>query len=123
MPRSSHLLTVGALVLVAACAGALSDDRPGYEGATGPLRPVETQLRGKVIDIVTLQPVAGVSVRIDTLTSLSTADGTYTLQRLTMLAATLEATKVGYDTARSFIPLAGGDRSFDVRIRASVTPP
>ena len=95
----------------------------GYDGpTTPPTRPVETQLRGTVIDAATLVPLAGATVSVGTTRWVTGADGSYTLQHLTMLAADLETTRAGYDTARTLLALTGGDQSFTVRLRASSPP-
>jgi hypothetical protein len=127
MRRPSHIgrcVAAGTLLLVA-CGDPLIGHKntdPGYQGPTGPIRPVETQLRGRTLDFATQQPIAGVRVAIDTSSVLSGADGSYVLQHLRMSAANLEATKDGYEATSVLIPLDGGDKQFDVRLRA-VAPP
>lgn len=91
----------------------------GYAGPTAPTRATETQLRGTVIDAATSAPIAGATVAIGTTSWVTGADGTYTLQHLTALAADLETVRAGYDTARTFLALNGGDQLFNVRMRAS----
>lgn len=97
-------------------------DPDGYAGPTAPPRVAETQLRGTVIDAGTSAPIAGATVAIGSTSWVTGADGSYTLQHLTALAANLETVKAGYDTARTFLALNGGDQVFTVRMRAVPAP-
>jgi hypothetical protein len=109
-----------ALLAGAGCYAFENDHGDGYQGPTAPARVTETQLRGTVIDATTSAPIPGATVAIGATSWVTGADGSYTLQRLTALAATLETVKVGYDTARTYLALNGGDQVFTVRLRTSV---
>ena len=122
-------LTVPPLVLVVAALGcdpdlfARTKAEAETEWPTGPVRPTETNLRGTVIDAVTLAPLPG--AKVDAGVASSTADslGNYNLQRLTMAAVDLVTTRSGYDTLKTLLPLEGGDKTFTLRLRKSAPPP
>lgn len=90
---------------------------------TGPARPSETNLRGIVIDAVTLAPLPGAKVDAGVASSIADSLGTYNLQRLTMAAVDLVTTRTGYDTLKTLLPLEGGDKTFTLRLRKSAPPP
>lgn len=125
-PKAARNLASGglALVLCAAlgCYSFVDGTGDGYTGPTAPPRATETQLRGTVIDAATAAPIAGATVAIGATSWVTGADGTYTLQRLTAQAANLETIKAGYDTARTYLALNGGDQVFTVRMRAIPAP-
>ncbi len=117
------IVACGLSLLALACVGPEDGRLPGVvDTPTGPSRQLETNLRGQVLDMATLLPVAGATVRIDTVSWVSSEDGWYNLQRLTLTAATLVATRAGYESTSVYIPLDGGDRVFNLRLRASPTP-
>ncbi|MEK0431407.1 MAG: hypothetical protein RL139_1211 [Gemmatimonadota bacterium] len=112
--------------LLAACGAEHGMDQSTNPAATwpaGPYRPAETNLRGTVIDQATSAPVGGARVEAGTVVWVTDSTGAYTLQRLTMLAVEVVTSRAGYDTARTLLPLEGGDKVFTVRLRASTTPP
>lgn len=118
-------LSLCALPLVG-CGGADGTDQSTNPAATwpaGPYRPAETNLRGTVIDQATLAPIGGAKVEAGTVSWVTDSTGAYTLQRLTMLAIEVVTSRAGYDTARTLLPLEGGDKVFTVRMRANPTPP
>ncbi|MFM8909906.1 MAG: hypothetical protein ACKOH8_04930, partial [Gemmatimonadota bacterium] len=102
---------------------ARTKDEADTEWPTGPVRPTETNLRGTVIDAVTLVPLPGAKVDAGVAASVADSLGTYNLQRLTMAAVDLVTTRNGYDTLKTLLPLEGGDKSFTIRLRASTPPP
>ncbi|MEY4608015.1 MAG: hypothetical protein RL625_232 [Gemmatimonadota bacterium] len=87
------------------------------------MRPSETNLRGTVIDAVTLAPLPGSRVDAGVAVSIADSLGAYNLQRLTMAAVDLITTRAGYDTLKTLLPLEGGDKSFTIRLRRSAPPP
>ena len=111
---------------LAACGAEHGMDQSTNPWATwpaGPYRPAETNLRGTVIDHATSAPVGGARVEAGAVVWVTDSTGAYTLQRLTMLAVEVVTSRAGYDTARTLLPLEGGDKVFTVRLRASATPP
>jgi hypothetical protein len=117
------LVASGALLFALACVGPDEGALPGIDQPLGPSLPPDTHLRGQVLDAVTLVPVAGAKVEIRGTTWISAEDGTYTLQNLQSGAAYLITTKAGYDSSQVYIPLDGGDRVFNPRIRVSAPIP
>lgn len=115
-------LIAATLLLLGACIGPQGSHRPGYDGPTGPTRQAETHLRGTVIDQGTGAAIAGAVVETDEKRTTSAADGTYQIGGLTMLATTVITSHVGYDTARTLLPLEGGDKLWIVRLRPTVPP-
>jgi Carboxypeptidase regulatory-like domain len=118
LPRVPALL----LLLASACIGPQGGHREGYvdQGPptlTGPRERITTQVRGVVLDATTNVPIAGASVTIDGKSTVSGVDGAFTISDLLLQAATIETAKVGYDTARTLIPLAGGEYAFNPRLR------
>ena len=87
---------------------------------TAPKAPLETHLRGRVQDIATALPIGGARVSVDAVSDTSHDDGSYNLQRLRVGASELMTVRAGYDTARTLLPLLGGDQEFTVRLRAVV---
>ena len=79
--------------------------------------PHIAHLRGRVVDFTTGQPIAGAKVDIGAASTISGPDGSYALGDLRIEAGDLETTKVGYDTARTLIPLTGGEYAFNPRLR------
>lgn len=121
-------LAVLALVAMGACIGPQAGHRDGYkdEGpptVVGPRDRVTTHVRGFVIDAVTNQPVAGATVSIESTSAVSGVDGSFTLSNLLLLAGTIQTVKAGYDTARTLIPLNGGEYAFNPRLTPSVVAP
>ncbi len=128
-PTSRLTLLCAATALVAmACIGPTAGHREGYKETgpptlTGPRDRVTTHVRGFVIDALTSQPIAGATVRIDSTVATSGADGSYSLSNLLLLAGTIQTTKAGYDTARTLIPLNGGEYAFNPRLTPSLGAP
>jgi hypothetical protein len=87
---------------------------------TAPKAPLETHLRGRVQDIATALPIGGARVSVDAVSDTSHDDGSYNLQRLRVGASELMTVRAGYDTARTLLPLLGGDQEFIVRLRKAV---
>ena len=87
---------------------------------TAPKAPLETHLRGRVQDIATALPLGGARVSVDAVSDTSHDDGSYNLQRLRVGASELMTVRAGYDTARTLLPLLGGDQEFIVRLRKAV---
>lgn len=102
---------------------ARTKDEADTEWPTGPARPSETNLRGTVIDAVTLAPLPGAKVDAGVAASIADSLGGYNLQKLTMAAVELMTTRTGYDTLKTLLPLEGGDKTFTIRLRASAPPP
>lgn len=110
-------------LMFGACIGPQGSHRPGYEGPTGPSRQATTNLRGLVIDRGTGAAIAGALVEADGSRSVSAVDGSYNLPGLTLLAVNLVTSSAGYDTARTLLPLDGGDRLWVIRMRSTPTVP
>lgn len=124
-PSSGRIWALVLLSLASACTGGdLGISQDGPPVPTVPRSALITSVRGVVIDATTGAPVAGASVSIDVKTTVSGIDGTFAIYDLLQQAATIETIKVGYDTARTFIPLSGGEYLFSPRLRPSapVTP-
>lgn len=128
LTRLPSIAVTSLAVLAGACIGPQAGHRDGYvdQGpptVTGPRDRATTHVRGFVIDAATNQPIAGATVTIEGTSAVSGTDGSYTLSNLMLLAATIQTTKVGYDTARTLIPLSGGEYAFNPRLVASVIAP
>lgn len=82
--------------------------------------PLKTHLRGTVTDFATGALIAGATVTGAGETTTSIADGSYNLQNLRVGATDLVTYRAGYDTARTILPLNGGDQVFNVRMKATV---
>jgi len=87
---------------------------------TAPKAPLETHLRGRVQDQATALPIGGARVTVDAVSDTSRDDGSYNLQRLRVGASEIMTVRAGYDTARTLLPLMGGDQEFIVRMRKTV---
>ena len=119
--RPLRLLPLTVAAALVGCGDAATDQgvNPASTWPAGPYRPAETNLRGTVIDQTTLAPVGGARVEAGPVVWVTDSTGAYTLQRLTMLAVEVVTSRVGYDTARTLLPLEGGDKVFTVRLRPS----
>ena len=82
-----------------------------------PSAPLVTQLHGVVIDVTTDAPVPAARIEAGDVVVTSEAGGEYAIGNLRQDAIMLIATKAGYDTTFSFIPLEGGDKEFVLRMR------
>ena len=119
--RPLRLLPLAVAAALVGCGDAATDEavNPASTWPAGPYRPAETNLRGTVIDQTTLAPVGGARVEAGPVVWVTDSTGAYTLQRLTMLAVEVVTSRAGYDTARTLLPLEGGDKVFTIRLRPS----
>jgi len=122
LPRHTTCRTVAlcAAVLLpqASCVG--ERDQLPDTPITAPKAPLETHLRGRVQDLATALPIGGARVSVDAVSDTSHDDGSYNLQRLRVGASEIMTVRAGYDTARTLLPLLGGDQEFIVRLRKAV---
>jgi len=121
LPRHSvgRTIALGAAIILplASCVG--ERDQLPDTPITAPKAPLETHLRGRVQDIATGLAIGGARVTVDAVSDTSHDDGSYNLQRLRVGASEIMTVRAGYDTARTLLPLLGGDQEFIVRLRAS----
>ena len=106
------------LLPLASCVG--ERDQLPDTPITAPKAPLETHLRGRVQDLATALPIGGARVTVDAVSDTSHDDGRYNLQRLRVGASEIMTVRAGYDTARTLLPLLGGDQEFIVRLRKAV---
>lgn len=115
------VLTAVVLFPLASCVG--ERDQLPDTPITAPKAPLETHLRGRVQDLATGLAIGGARVTADAVSDTSHDDGSYNLQRLRVGATEIMTVRAGYDTARTLLPLVGGDQEFIVRLRATVVVP
>jgi len=109
---------VAVVLPLASCVG--ERDQLPETPITAPKAPLETHLRGRVQDLATALPIGGARVTVDAVSDTSHNDGSYNLQRLRVGASEIMTVRAGYDTARTLLPLLGGDQEFIVRLRKAV---
>ena len=122
LPRRSTCRTAALCVAVVLSLPSCVAERSSLPDTpiTAPKAPLETHLRGRVQDLATAVPIGGARVTVDAVSDTSHADGSYNLQRLRVGASEIMTVRAGYDTARTLLPLLGGDQEFVVRMRAVV---
>ncbi len=81
-----------------------------------PTSPELTHVFGRVIDVTSDAPVPAARIVAGEVVVLSTEGGEYSIGNLREDAITLIATKAGYDTTFSYIPLEGGTKEFVLRM-------
>ncbi len=102
-------------LLLASCN---AQDAPVAPSVDWPSRPAPTvtHVFGHVIDVESGAPVPAARIVAGETVTMSEAGGEYTIGNLRQSAITLVATKAGYDTTFSLIPLEGGDKEFTLRM-------
>ena len=123
-PRAPIVVLGLALVTAVSVACAPTNEALDENVVDGPIVPVPhvAHLRGIVIDFTTGQPIEGARVDIGVGFTTSASDGSYAIGNLRIQAGDLVTSKVGYDTARTFLGLPRGDTQFIVRLRAATLP-
>jgi hypothetical protein len=113
-----RLAALAACWLLAACVEVgPHPDSPTTEWPTGPTALPPTHLRGQVLDASSGSPVAGAKIEAVSQSGLSDPEGYYVLDGLRSGITVVLTTKVGYDTAQTIVPLEGGDKVLNVRLR------
>lgn len=119
MPDTRFILrSIAAGVLGAVMVSCNAQDAPVAPDVDwpSPVSPVVTHVHGRVIDVVSLAPVPAVRIVAEDTVVLSAEGGEYSIGNLRQDAIMLIATKAGYDTTFSFIPLEGGNKEFVLRM-------
>jgi hypothetical protein len=116
--RRIVVLCAAVVLPLASCVG--ERDQLPDTPITAPKAPLETHLRGRVQNLATGVAIGGARVSVDAVSDTSRDDGSYNLQRLRVGASEIMTVRAGYDTARTLLPLLGGDQEFIVRLRAVV---
>ncbi|MES3033805.1 MAG: carboxypeptidase-like regulatory domain-containing protein [Gemmatimonadota bacterium] len=121
--RTRRLVGLLACVIPLAACGSeytLPTDGSAERGNTAPV-PI-TNIRGRVLDLLTGAPVAGARIEASgATTATSAADGSYNLQSVQLNIALVVATRAGYDSTSTLLPLTGGDRILNFSLRQSVS--
>ena len=116
--RRIVVLCAAVVLPLASCVG--ERDQLPDTPITAPKAPLETHLRGRVQNLATGVAIGGARVSVDAVSDTSRDDGSYNLQRLRVGASEIMTVRAGYDTARTLLPLLGGDQEFIVRLRKAV---
>jgi hypothetical protein len=116
--RRIGALCAAVVLPLASCVG--ERDQLPDTPITAPKAPLETHLRGRVQNLATGVAIGGARVSVDAVSDTSRDDGSYNLQRLRVGASEIMTVRAGYDTARTLLPLLGGDQEFIVRLRKAV---
>lgn len=108
---------VGMVCLVLAACNAQDAPVAPHVDWPEPTTPQVTHVHGRVIDVVSGAPVPFASVAAEEVEVTATENGEYSIGNLRQDAVTLIATKAGYVTTSSYIPLEGGDKEFVLRMQ------